>query len=107
MQLLYKGATPHPLRGSSPRRGAFKRSLQLDLKVWFDFLGDLDGFLQDGIELVVVGFQHHFLGHKADAGVGDAGQLLNGGLDLSGAVGTVDFDSKLLFLGGGLLFNKI
>ena len=49
--MLYKGATPHPLRGSSPRRGAFKRSLQLDLKVWFDFLGDLDGFLQDGIEL--------------------------------------------------------
>ena len=59
MPLVAKVTTPHPLRGSSPRRGAFKRSLQLDLKVWFDFLGNLDDFLQDGIELVVVGFQHH------------------------------------------------
>ena len=57
--------------------------LQLDLEIGLDLLGDLDGILQYGVELVVVGLQQQLLGHEADAGVLDAGQLLDGGLNLA------------------------
>ena len=50
-----------------------------------------------------IGLQQHFLGHKADACVLDAGQCLDGGLDLGSAVGAIDFDLEFLLHGGGLL----
>ena len=96
MQLLYKGATPHPLRGSSPRRGAFKRILQLDLKVRLNTLGGLNNILQHGIELIIIDIQNHLLGHKADGSAVHAGQLFNGIFNFGGAVCTINFDFEFL-----------
>ena len=60
---------------------ALWQNLQLDLEIRLDLLRRLDGVLQDGIKLVIVSLQQHFLGHKADACVLNAGQRLDGGLD--------------------------
>ena len=52
----------------------------------------------------VVGLQQQLLGHEADAGILDAGQCLDGGLNFGGAVRAVDFDLEFLLHGGSLLY---
>ena len=83
---------------------ALWQNLQLDLEIGLDLLGGLDGILQHGVELVVVGLQQQLLGHEADAGILDAGQCLDGGLNFGGAVRAVDFDLEFLLQGGSLLY---
>ena len=51
------------------------------------YLADaLDGVFEDSIELVVIGFEDHLLGHEVDAAFGNARKLADGIFHLRSAV---------------------
>ena len=69
------------------------------------FLAVLTASFSTGVRnLSSIGLQQQLLGHEADAGILDAGQCLDGGLNFGGAVRAVDFDLEFLLHGGSLLY---